>query len=582
MVESVEGRVARIHGSFKRSRLDAAGRSFWEHWSTENASFLVGMSLTVVTLALEPALWFDDWPPSPLDIPIPDSAALSLLLIFPLNGLFLDRFLATKTARETALPRWLLCVRFFAASLPLLGLFTLSAWRELLDRGSFRILEAQQAQPLSLSRHQMHLPSGIRWRRFYKSGVFFLWMATSFLPLLVWASWLMSTSRLGPRRSEVILGVCAILHLASSVFMALYVRSFLQSDRATGWRRGLFLTAPLLWLFALPGMFLGFALLELLNPSRYPMAWFAYARRTEASRIALWQGIQGTLRTQWQKRPWFLQWRRPTGLSNPEARGQADVEVLAFYRLKTLLLTLDSAALFAGVSWLAKRIPSLTTTLNTNIHWVTYSAIALALTGLLIQLTGVSARVLRVPALADRLSRHSYGRYLLLTQTAFLAGSQGAFLLISGNVEQFGVLLCLGSALCAITSVLFFMPKPAVRELMLWGFLFLSLSALGALVALHPEAALQSSIVFRTITALTPLWSLGLFLVLGDWLLRPFSWRHIIDSRLPLSLRAALVSVTVATLLPLGGVAIPFWIYARHRIWPRYESLLYEHYGGRP
>ncbi len=52
------------------------------------------------------------------------------------------------------------------------------------------------------------------------------------------------------------------------------------------------------------------------------------------------------------------------------------------------------------------------------------------------------------------------------------------------------------------------------------------------------------------------------------WLLRPYRWRDLFDPRFPSQLRALLASLAV---MPLGGLAVPLWIFLRHRWWPRAE-----------
>jgi hypothetical protein len=572
---AAEERAAQVHRRFKRALMDAAGRSFWENWTVESSSFLVGMSLAVVILCLEPALWLDDWPPTQFRILFSDSAALSMLPFLLLNGWLLDRFLASKTPREVSLPRWILALRLLAASVPLLGLHVISLWQEFLMRRSCDSLESAPAgHHLNLLQDHQQLPRGLHARQFYRSGFFFVWLAIGFLPLLIWAGWLANTRLLNSRREAMIVIACAILHLAACAFMAQYVRSLLRDSRATGWRRTLLRAAPFLWPFSIPGLVMGLLVLIFLDPPEQSLSWHAYARRTGASRVPLWRNLQGALRQRWQAIPWFAQWRRPVGLSNPDLAGQSDENILALYRLKTLSLTLDGAALLAGFHLLAARFPGCTAALNGILQWATYASVALLGVGLLIQGTGLAARLFRVSGLADGLSRHPTGRYLLLTQVAFLAGTQGAFLLTGGQVEPFGALLCLGSALCAVSAVLFFLPKAATRDLILWGFLFLSLSALGGLVVLDPSLAGRSLAILDGLTVLAPVWSLGLALALGGWLFRPFSWRHALDRSLPCRLRAVLGLVLVTAALPLGGLAIPFWIHARRRIWPRYERLL--------
>ena len=171
------------------------GRSFWEHWRTETCAFLVAMCSTVLILFLEPALWSDTWPAGIFDFRIPNALAASLLLVFPFNGWLLDRFLSSKTANETACPRWLLMLRGLFASVPLAGLYAISLWKLALAWTASR--RVTRSLRLDLSRRCDRLAVGLHPRALYRSGFFFVWLASNFLPLLVWALWLGQTGALG-------------------------------------------------------------------------------------------------------------------------------------------------------------------------------------------------------------------------------------------------------------------------------------------------------------------------------------------------------------------------------------------------
>ncbi len=571
MSELDEDRAALVRRRYKQARLNAMGRGFWEHWRPGDSAFLVGMYSSVLLLFLEPALWSDIWPAGMIDVRVPDGLAAFLLLILPFNGWIVDRFLANKTPGETAFPRWLLALRGLFACLPLIGLYVISFWRMALERRSF--LRTPRPVALSLHRGQPLLPAGARTRAIYRSGFFFVWMATSILQLLVWALWLVQTPALGAHRRTVILGACVLLHPLAGASMGLYFWQEIRSASLRGWRRALFLIAPVLWVLAFPGMVLGFAIFLFADPSHTDLSWKVHANRTAVGRDPLWKGLEIGARRQWQEKPWFKQWLRPAGLLHPEATGSTERQITSFYRLKTLLLSLDAAALFGVLSRTAARWPVLASPLNTALRGIFWTAGTLAGVGALIQGISLAARLLRVSRAGEPLHRHPYGRYLLLTQLALLTGLYEAGLGAAGRIQELGLLLCLGGALCAVSSVLFlFFPtasSPNGPDMTLWALLFLSICAWGGLIALDGEMGQPSLVVLKILVLLTPLWSLGLFLALGGWLLRPFSWRQVADPRLPLRLRASLLLMVLTAVLPLGGLAAPFWIYARHRLWPR-------------
>ena len=570
--ETLADRAARVRRRFKTGRLDSMGRGFWEHWRPGDSSFLVGMYSAVILLLLEPSLWMNDWPEALISFRIPGWVALSLLLILPFNAWFLDRFLSSKTPGEDTLPRWLLGLRFLALSPPLLSFHTISLWKKFLERrASVEQPVPSRAARLDLSRSRWRLASGLQWRVLYRSGFLFVWMAVCLVPLVIWAVWLAGAPWLGRWHRPLILGACVFLHLVSSVSMALHFQLEIQKASIIGWRKTLLLMAPLFWLFALPGMGVGFAMFLLGKPTDGSLSWKLHASRTGVNRDPLWQGLQEDLRKEWQTRPWFTHWRRPTGLSLSKESGRKDTEIVALYRLKTLLLVLESLSLAVLVPW--------TPAYREAVLW---AAAILAGTGMAIQIVGLLARLFRVSRLGESLNRHPYGRYLLLTQTAFLAGIYGGTILRQTSLEQIGFLLCLSAALCAVMTVIFLLlptgASPRGPDMALWGLLYLALAALGGLIALQGEAWRASLLSFLRVSAvLSPLWSICLFLAFGGWLLSPFSWRHVFDRRLPRRSRTVLGFMAVSSVIPLGGLVVPFWIYVRHRLWPGYESFLRDH-----
>ena len=567
--ETLGDRAARVRRRFKTGRLDAMGRGFWEHWRPEDGSLLVGMFSTLTLLLLEPALWMDNWPEEAIRFRVPGPVAISLLLVLPFNGWFFDRFLSSKTPEDANFPRWLLGLRLLASSLPLFSLHALSLWRVFLERRApTELSTAPRAVSLDLSKARGRLPLGLQSRALYRSGFFFGWMVTSSLPVLVWALWLAGARELGAWHRPLIVGACTLLHVTACLCMAQYLRREIWKFSVCGWRRALLLTAPFLWLFAVPGMVAGFAVFMFANLSQTSLSWKTHASRTGVNRDPLWQGIQGRLQQRWGAMPWFFQWRRPAGLIRSEGQGRKDAEIMAFYRLKTFLLALESMSLTILLSPILGLFRP-----------VLWTAGSLAGLGAMIQMVGLLARLFRVPRLGENLGRHPYGRYLLLTQTAFLAGTYGGAALMQASIEQFGLLLCLCMALCAMLTVFFFLfpagASPKGSDMGLWGLLYLALAALGGVIALQGEAwraSLLSSL--RISAALSPFWSLGLFLALGGWLLRPFSWRHVFDRRFPPGFRMTLAFMTLTAALPLGGLAIPFWIYAKHKLWSSYEQCL--------
>jgi hypothetical protein len=584
--ESIEDRAARVYGLFKRARLDAAGKG-WEHWNLEIFGFLCCAYFFLVAIFLEPELWLQEWLPAPFNRPIPDFIALLLLPILPFNGWLISRFLSIKTP-EIGLPRWLLIIRFIVASLPVCNLLIIPLWRSISEGRQGKLLQASRTSrlilALDLTRERDHLPIKLRFRWLYRSGFFMIWLAAGVLPLLIWARWLANATIFDLCREESIFAVAAALHVGMFISMACFARPIIRKQYTTRRRRILLYTLLILFLFGLPGALLAYFFFAFfIETSREPLSSHAFDRRSAIDRLPLWTSLQRMLRQQWQGISWSRQWQRPSTLNHVKRMNPADMKVIGFYRLKALFLPLESGAFLATLSSLAIWSPHLTSPLSAAIRWMTYTAISLALLGLAVHIVGLLANCLRI-SLMDPLSRNAYGRYLFLTQTAFLAGTQGAFLVMGDQIPEFGVLLGMSSVLCTLilaVSLILSMGQLQDRPgLAIWAFLFLSIGVLGAFIGLKGQDDSRPIVhTLKTLAILSPLWGFGLFLALGGWLLRPFSWRHASDQRLPLRFRVALTVMIATSVLPLGGLALPFWIYARHRIWPRYEPLLYKLHG---
>jgi len=92
----------------------------------------------------------------------------------------------------------------------------------------------------------------------------------------------------------------------------------------------------------------------------------------------------------------------------------------------------------------------------------------------------------------------------------------------------------------------------------------------GSLLQADAAGARAVLALFQWALALTPVWSLALDLALGQSLLRPLDLPGPGAARFRRGPRALGVFLTGTAVLPLGGLAIPLWIYVRHHLWPGY------------
>ncbi len=553
VIEGDAARATEVYRQWRRTSFDILSRASWQNWTPHDSGFVVSMACMILLLTLEPALWFESWPP-PLLVPLssPDWLAPSLLAM-PLHGWLLDRFLSAKTPSERAIPRWLLLLRFVAASFPLFSFGLLPAWRLFLER------RPPWASPpshpcLDLARGAHRSRSSGWLLGIYTSGVFGVWMAIGFALPVLWVLWLARTSALGASRSAVLLIAVAAVHLIAFTAARFAVAPLRGSETGAAP-----MVVPWLYFLPLPAPVLGTVLLAYLASSttgKDALTWSAWARRGTASYLPSWLQAEETLRSHWRSLPWFRQWRRPRQIDRQSRDGELDQDLLSLYRRKTVLLPLEGGALAAGLSTMPW--------FDAALRLMTVSGTVLSGIGLTLLTASAAARVLRI----SRLSRSTlavFARYLLLVPAAFVGGAQGGLLWMQGRERELGLLVGYTGALLAILACICFLPSVAqgsgVRMGALWGGLFLALALLGIPIGLDDRLGGCPGRVLATAALLTPLWGVLLFRRFGPWLPRPFVWRD--TSRLRGRVRAVLIFLKWTAILPGGGLAIPAWIILR-------------------
>jgi len=549
-------RAEEVYRRWRRTSFDVMRRSSWANWTAEDAAFILGVSSAMMLLLLEPALWFHGWPPFVFGDRILNWLVPSFLAM-PIHGWLLDRFLSAKTPAERAMPRWLLVARFVAASFPLFSFALLPAWRRLLERQPSWAFRGRRPRPsfcLTRSPSRTRVPG--RLLRLYTSGVFAVWMGLGFGLPLIRAVWLART-----HHSSWIIAVCVPLHLV------IFASARFQAARLP-YRKPLSGVLPWLALLPLPGPFAGaFSLvISQTDGNTETLAWSAWAQRSTTDRLPIWQQLRNSLRSSWSAAPWFQQWRRPRLTDRPNRAAALDSDLLSYYRRKTALLLLEGGALVAGLAMLAEVFPRLGSSVNAVLSFATWFEVSLAGIGLMIWLGAAIARLLRLPNLTESEAKN-FGRYLFLTSSAFLAGSQAGFVWVAGQRVELGLLIAYGGALLAMLAWLIFIPNTAkangLSTSTLWSFAFLALALVGVPIALNERFGGWPGRILGMAALLTPVWNLLLFRRFGHWLPRPFLWRDLSDLQPFSRVRRALVFLKWTAILPGGGLAIPAWIALR-------------------
>lgn len=537
--------LSEIQRRWPRYRWDYLGRSRWESWPPERY-FGLGMAAGIGAATFLELALLSGSPWTFLALGLHPEGQTLILLLAALNAWTLNRWVAGHTGDDRRLSPSLRVLRPLTLGVPVLGLATIPAWKWIAEThpawafreagcGSRLSVDAPRwirpvaRAELQLRIHGQRLPWLIAWM-----------IACQAIPALGALSWLQGSGSFnGPRRILLVI-VCAFLHLVAALCAAL-----LQRQSPVDAPRSLPRITP--WLLLLPG--LGIVLLATLSPrSLYP--------REESLLV----------RTAYEKR----QARAlPLGpLLGPTLRlSSAELHRRAFFRLKTFLLALDAAALSWLGSWIgwnmAPEAPGVLLLLP-------------ILPGLLLAMAGQAAEWTgRWPSLRE-MNRHRYGLFLALAPAVLLSGFLLGSLQAQGDVTTVGkllVVLALSSLWLTVGAIL--LSSLASRSVQaeatvaLWFLLWFELICCGIVLTIDPDSPLAGILTVSFL--LSPIWSLGLYLALGQRLLKPFTLRHLADPRLPFRNRLILGAVALSALLPLGGLAIPFWIYVYHRSWERLE-----------
>lgn len=573
-------RAVEVDRRWRRAVWWVHGRIFWRWWGIAEASFLAGSYLTFLILFAEPALWPAGWRPPwvahPLVLEIGPRSSLFLLPLVPLAGAVVDGALALQQPPGLVPRRGLRVLRFACASLPLLNLYVFPLWRLLVQRRPpWAFMPEPPRHPLSPGAAVQ--PSAGWWlrvrslHRLMGSGWLLAWLAVSFLVPLWWTICLTAALEAQGRRI-LLTSFVAGLHLAAALAVFLSLRPQLPTLS-----RGSALAArvvPWLWLLPVPACLFGLVGLELakLSPQGSSLIGEIYGWRDQLGQRADWRAVQTAVHRRWRGLPFWRRWFDRAGEQRTPVAAKADRQLQAFYRLKTLLLVLDVAAAVVVVAVFGQHLPAVRAAYAGLILGALILSVALLGIGLLVQALALVARLARAWELQQRLDRRPWGRYLLLTQLAVLAGLGLGHWLVYEQAQLL-LLLCLGTVLVTLLAVLLGMalslggpPRDTDPLDLLWALAFLAMALAGALAPLDENihSGLRRLLLFAVWTV--PVWHLALVGAVGGWLLRPYRWRDLFSSRLSRATYLGLTGLALVAVLPLGGWVIPLVIAKRgHR-----------------
>lgn len=587
-------RRAQVERRWPRHQWDASGQSRWAGWDWRQYLYVVIFGLLLSgDLLLQAVLskGGQDGPWGPFGLLAESSFGLTVLALLILaNGWLVDRSLADRTPGESLVPAWLRWLRRAVVSVPVVGLYAIPVWRGIVQKRPAWAFRTSGLPAIDLAGAPETIDSPLsrfrdgcrRLRRHQGQSLpaLFLWVVVGQIaPWFALLSWVTTPEVLSPSYQKMLLALSALCHVGACMVGLQYGMIRGRQMRAGRSKAAALRYAPLTFLFPFPVWIAGLLVwMAVAGEDVETFVGRSHSNRTRPPAhlpIESGSSISRLFRLLTRGRrelDVLLNDLLPGTLENSEIKSRQ----LAFCRLKAFLLLLDAAVL----AWILAKLGG--PALSVESTFKLYSFLLLPALGILIELSFLAMRVIGW-FLRRGLPYHPYGRALTLTQLAMAAGLCFGPLLAAGNAVHTGLFLQmigLGAAvastmLLAPTTYLLMLPGRQTLVILAWVVLFFELVVTGIILQYHPELAPPFLNLFTIAILLTPLWNLALFLGLKSWILHPLELRHLFDQRLPGKARAVLASVVLTTALPLGGIAIPFWIYAHHRLWPKYEKLLW-------
>jgi len=542
-----------------RSKVAARG-IWWRRWKRADISFLIGTTLAFVLLPLDAAAWGTDATLPFLDLlgTVPTGVlwVLAVALIVG-NTLILDALLTIGTPDTLVVKAPVRHLRLLACGVPLLGLYVINFWQWVLARRPPWAVASRDLKPPALGGSFRRATAQVLAQRSV-AALAILWLyGANLLLLLAWSSMLSVSQGMNIRTYETF-ALHISLHAVVFCCLVDYLRDAFRKKTVERWRRALLWALPPLSLpFALGGVI---GLLGLETESEKTLCGSAaYFHGGGARRPVVWAHLQGTL----DKSPGHL---------------------TALYRLKTFLLALDTLAVGWLVSLLAGQRPSWQAFVNHTIALLTLPALVGAAAVLLLTASRTLVRSLESPQRRTLLDAHAYGILLALGLVAAALGLNVGAWLQQGEGQQAALLVMSLIALGMVIVGLAIVVRPWLRKSDLrredrhdgavWLFFFFALLLASGLMALDEDRTRTYADILIAVAVLSPLWHVALAVTFQGWLLRPYRLRMLLGGRYPrrLTWRPAFLLTTLA--LPLGGLAVPCWIFMRHRNWPSFEPPL--------
>lgn len=489
----------------------------------------------------------------------------SLILLFLINAAFLGGMLRSRALRTLPIS-WRIGTAL-ACGVPFLGLYAFAAaarWTSHPGPEEPLSLEAPGISRLSRLRSLCD-----RWSRtFVRELSAGLHVVTNLLVLL-WISWTV------PGRAWGTIAFSLLLHAAAASGLVLHA---LAVARTTGPGRvplARLLVPASLTLFMVPMVpFLGLILYLFAIPRAPEISLLRTLQqnRSSTARLPRWLELRDILRR--ARRSW-----RSGPLVSDKAWELSDTDLSLYwtYVIKAISLGADGATLSWLAFWATEGVASERGAAQALITGIASTSLSLGGAGLVLMLLLALRQRARAEGRLGFLDRHPVHRFLAASQISLATGLFLGGLLFEGDGRRVGTVVALAAA-CGVAVALprFLLNAPGKDDRATisvgWTISLAILGGSGFEWANGHESADAMLWLLRVCLAFLP-WAIPLLLLRRFLLhlLRPFSLRDLLNPAFSRPLRRSLLFLTATAVLPLGGLAVPAWIWIRYRYWPDFE-----------
>lgn len=483
---------------------------------------------------------------------------IPVVIVFLVNAVLLDRFVAKQGGEDVAFRSSILRLRRLLAGVPILGLCVIPLWRILCNRKPAWACLSKEPR-LTFERPQGGPPSLPQ--PALDSFAFLVWLLLSNLfALRAAVAWLNEPERATATGLLVIQGTCGSLRIVGMAFTMAYVLLRVQQGALWGKRKWGLLISSGAWVLPQSLFLLPTVALLLVGERWGAVMEDVRAKPTQEREADRLIGDQV-----------LLDLRTVT-------LDRATLGVLRLYREKTFLLMTEVASVMMLVVPLRERFPLM------NLPGCAVSLLFIAallsfpIGGILYARYLFQAR--SKPAdWKKKQMEHPFARYLLLSSLAVIGGFGIGVTAGARELKTLALLLFwIGAYGMTIGFFIAFWGLLKARESssIIWPMLFMCIGMTGYQMQ---QSSLQVNVLGlrRHIEDAAQFHLFKLYLMIPlvlvltafvgiyrcRWLLRPFRAMDIFNRMAPIGVRRRLAFLVVTACLPLGGVLVPVWIRMR-------------------